>query len=119
MIKYLLDENINPLYLDQLRRRRPDLSFRAVGEINTPAKGTLDPDILLWCEEHDYILVTNNRRSMPVHLLDHLAGNHHCPGIFILGSNQGIGETIDELILIADVSLDNEYQDQIIHLPLI
>jgi hypothetical protein len=30
----------------------------------------------------------------------------------------GIGETIDELILIAGGALDNEYQDQIIYLPI-
>jgi hypothetical protein len=29
-----------------------------------------------------------------------------------------IGETINELILIAEASFDDEYQDQIIHLPI-
>lgn len=118
MIKYLMDENMNPLYLEQLRRRRPDLSVRGVGEVGTSPKGTLDPDILLWCEEYDCVLITNNRRSMPVHLSAHLATDHHCPGIFILNPNQGIGETIEELILIADGSFDHEYRDQILFLPL-
>ncbi len=29
-----------------------------------------------------------------------------------------IGETLDELILIAECSFEREYQDQIIHLPI-
>jgi predicted PolB exonuclease-like 3'-5' exonuclease len=26
----------------------------AIGDPNTPPKGTLDPDILLWCERYDF-----------------------------------------------------------------
>ncbi len=67
-LKYLLDENVDPLYALQLRRLNPDLVIRVIGEPATPPKGTLDPEILCWCEENNFILVTNNRTSMPVHL---------------------------------------------------
>jgi len=40
-LKYLLDENVHPLYGVQLRRRCPDLVVRAVGEPATPPKSTL------------------------------------------------------------------------------
>ncbi len=118
-IKYLMDENIDPLYPKQLRLKQPELIILVIGEPFTPAKGTKDPEILDWCEEYQYILVTNNRRSMPVHLKDHLAKNQHIPGIFILNPQLTIGQNIDELILIAEGSFDDEYQDQIIHLPLV
>jgi hypothetical protein len=85
-LKYLLDENVNPVYKIQLRRVRPNLTIWSVGEPTTPTKGTLDPEILLWCEEYDFILVTNNRTSMPVHLAEHLAQDRHIAGIFILNS---------------------------------
>lgn len=55
---------------------------------------------------------------MPVHLADHIAQGRHMPGIFILNSDMTIGETINELILLAEGSFDEEYQDQIIHLPI-
>lgn len=117
-LKYLMDENVNPLYAIQIRRKNSELIIRSVGEIGTPSLSTLDPEILLWCEEYNFILVTNNRKSMPVHLQDHLANNHHILGIFILNPNLTIGENIDELILIAECSFENEYQDQIVHLPI-
>ncbi|XWK90631.1 MAG: hypothetical protein U7127_11440 [Phormidium sp.] len=117
-IQYLIDENVNPLYPQQLRRREPELVIQVVGEPATPPKGTLDPEILIWCETYEFILVTNNRRSMPVHLADHLAQNRHIPGIFILNPDMGIGETIDELITIAKYSFENEYQDRITFLPI-
>lgn len=117
-LKYLMDENIDPVYINQLRRRKPDLVIWAVGEPDTPIKGTLDPEILCWCEEYDFVLVTNNRKSMPVHLADHIAEGRHMPGIFILNPNLSIGQNIQELILLAEYSFKNEHQDQIVHLPI-
>jgi hypothetical protein len=117
-IKYLMDENIAPIYQIQLRRKEPGLVVWAVGDPNTPPKGTLDPEILLWCERYDFILVTNNRRSMPVHLSDHLAQGHHIPGIFQLNPGMSVGETIEELVLAALASLEGEYGDRISYLPL-
>lgn len=117
MLSYLLDENTNPLYKIQLRRRQPDLMVWEIGELPAPPKGTLDPEILLWCEEYDFVLVTNNRTSMPVHLAEHLDCDRHIPGIFILNPKLTVGQTIDELIFLASASLANEWQDRIVHLP--
>ncbi|MEA5502497.1 hypothetical protein VB735_05115 [Halotia wernerae UHCC 0503] len=56
---------------------------------------------------------------MPVHLAEHIAQGRHVPGIFILNDKLTIGQAIDELILIAEASFDDEYQNQILHLPLL
>jgi hypothetical protein len=40
------------------------------------------------------------------------------PGILILNPDMSIGETLEELILIAGGSFEEEYQDQIVHLPI-
>jgi hypothetical protein len=116
-LKYLLDENINPSYRSQFRTRYPELVMWVIGDPGTPPQGTLDPEILIWCEAHDFVLVTNNRRSMPVHLADHIAQGQHVPGILILNPKMGVGETLDELAFIAELALEDEYQDQIVHLP--
>jgi len=60
-------------YRTQLLSREPRLTIWKIGMPGVPPSGTLDPEILLWCEGNDFILVTNNRKSMPVHLADHLA----------------------------------------------
>ncbi|MEG4808027.1 DUF5615 family PIN-like protein [Microcoleus sp. F8-D3] len=117
-IQYLFDENVDPAYVNQIRRRNPDLVVLAVGELTAPSKGTLDPENIIWCENHNFILVTNNRRYMPVHLTEHLEQNSHIPGIFFLTSKMRIGQNIDELILIYQGSFDDEYQDKIEHLAL-
>ena len=116
--RYLLDENIDPTYKEQLLRQRSDLAVWAVGDLGAPPRGTLDPAILCWCEDNDFVLVTNNRASMPVHLIDHIHSGRHVPGILTLNSDMSIGQTVDELILIAMASSDFEYQDIISYLPL-
>lgn len=117
-LKYLMDENIDPTYTTQLRRLKPDLFVLTVGELTAPPRGTLDPEILCWCEEHGFILVTNNRKSMPVHLSEHVAQGRHVPGILILNAKLSVGENLEELILFADGSFDDKYQDRIDFLPL-
>ena len=117
-IQYLLDEHIASLYRTQLMRQAPDLVVRMIGDPDAPSKGTLDPEILIWCETHDFILVTNNRKSMPKHLADHIAERRHVPGIFVIDPAKNIGETLKELIIIAEASFPNEYQDRIEYLPL-
>ncbi|MFB2893730.1 DUF5615 family PIN-like protein [Aerosakkonemataceae cyanobacterium BLCC-F50] len=116
-LKYLLDENVDPTYKTQLHRRNPDIVMWVVGEPGTPPRGTLDPEILCWCEEYDFVLVTNNRTSMPVHLTDHIAAGRHVPGIFILNPKLSMGQTIEDLIFVAEASFKNEYQDRIVNLP--
>jgi hypothetical protein len=93
-----MDENVDPIYAIQIRHKNANLIIRSVGDIATPPKSTLDPEILLWCEEYNFILVTNNRKSMPIHLNDHLRQGGHIPGIFILNPNLSPGQNIDELI---------------------
>ncbi|MDZ7962049.1 MAG: DUF5615 family PIN-like protein [Aulosira sp. DedQUE10] len=118
-LKYILDENVDKVYIRQFRQRSRDLMMWVVGDPGAPPRGTLDPEILCWCEEHNFILVTNNRTSMPVHLAEHIAQGQNIPGIFILTDKLTIGQTIDQLIIIAKASFNDEYQNQIVHLPLV
>jgi len=68
--RLLLDEHVAQLYREQLRRRDPAPTVWQIGDEGAPPKGTLDPELLLWCEANDYSLVTSNRASMLRHLRD-------------------------------------------------
>jgi hypothetical protein len=116
-IRYLIDENLEPLYKAQLLMKSPGIVVYSVGDPGTPSKGTLDPEILGWCEENGFILVTNNRKSMPIHLAEHLSEGRHIPGIITLNGEMTIGATIEELMLIAEVDFPHEYEDRIEYLP--
>lgn len=117
-MRYLLDEHIDPIYRAQLLRAVPDLEVWIIGDPGAPRRGTPDPEVLIWCEEHAFMLVTNNRKSMPRHLADHLAHGRHVPGILVINPALTVGQLIDELVLIALASEMEEYRDLLLYLPL-
>ena len=117
-IRYLLDENVDPLFRRELLSRESTMVVWRVGDPAAPTYGMLDPDILVWCQENSFVLVTNNRKSMPRHLQDHLVRGLHVPGIVIITDDMSVGDTIEQLVLIWAASRENEYRDTMIYLPL-
>jgi len=113
---FLLDEHITPVIQSQLAAREPGIHILAIGQPGAPPKGTPDAELLLWIEQHNYLLVTANRSSMPGHLRDHLSAGHHVPGILILPRHWDLSRALDELHLIWTASLPDEYRDQIVYL---
>jgi len=117
-VSFLLDEHVPPLIQAQLVQMAPELQVYVIGEAITPPRGTPDPDVLIWIEVHGCMLVTNNRASMPGHLADHLALGYHVPGIIQLPRRMNMRAILDDLWLIWAAALPDEFQDQIVHLPL-
>lgn len=112
----MLNENVNPAIRTQLARLAPEMDVWIVGDPGSVPLGTPDPAILEWCEDHDVMLVTNNRHSMPYHLKDHLAKGRHIPGIILLTVALDIGEIIQGLLLVWGAALPREYEDSYVYL---
>jgi hypothetical protein len=89
-----------------------------VGDPEAPTTGTSDPDIVVWIEENNSILITENRSTIPTHLANHFAAGRHILGVFWLRPGVGIGRIIEELYLIWSVSTAEEYQDCTLFIPL-
>lgn len=115
--RFLLDEHLNPAIQRQLRRLEPKIEVLVIGQSDTPPKGTSDPDLLIWLQENGYILVTENRRTIPGHLTAHFSQGHHIPGIFWIRPKVNIGAIIEELYLIWLVSTANEYYNRTLFIP--
>jgi hypothetical protein len=114
----LLDEHYYEWWPGAITAAIPWLDVRSVDDPDVPATGTKDPQILEWLEANQFILVTNNRSTMPGHLADFNARDRHVPGIFIAVSNFDIHLLAGELEMILGASLPGEFQDQIRFLPL-
>ncbi len=114
----LLDENMPQRVARALRARDDTLAVRTVGDGIAPPLGTPDPELLRWIEEWEFVLLTNNRRSMPVHLAAHLATGHHVPGVLQVPEEYRLGPLADEVVLVLGASLAGELADQITYLQL-
>jgi hypothetical protein len=116
--RFLLDEHVNRAIQRQLRRLDVRIEVLAIGEPGAPTTGTSDPDLLVWLEKEDDILVTENRSTMPVHLADHYAAGGHIPGILWIRPRIGLGVVIEALHLIWLASEAGEYHDRTLFIPL-
>lgn len=116
-IRFLLDENRSPLLADAIRRRDPAIDVLRVGDVGAPPLHTLDPELLLYCEREQRILVTSNRHSMPKHIADHLAAGHHHWGVFRLSREMSLGQLSEQLHLLWAASEAEEWIDRFEWIP--
>ena len=116
--RFLLDENMDRAIQRQLQRLSPEIDVKLVGDAQVPPRGTSDPDILMWIEDNDYILVTRNRKTMPKHFKDHLAAGRQVPGVLCIRKSVTMVELINILYLIWYASDAEEYHDKLTFIPL-
>lgn len=96
---------------------QPEVDVLRVGEPGAPPFGTQDPQLLVWCEENDRILVSDDRNTLPVHLGNHLAAGRRSPGILLIKNDTTIPKVVESVVLI--VALEPELsRDRCVFIPL-
>ncbi|MYK17083.1 hypothetical protein F4055_02795 [Candidatus Poribacteria bacterium] len=116
--RFLLDENMDRAIQRQLQRLNSEIDVRLIGDAGVPPRETPDPDILMWIEHNNYILVTKNRQTMPKHFTEHLTEGRHVPGVFCIRKYVTMSEIIDILYLVWYASDAEEYRDRLVFIPL-
>lgn len=117
----LCDENTHGDLVRAFHRRtrlgeQPPVEVLRVGEPGAPPTGTLDPDLLVWCAENDFILLSDDRNTLPGHLRDHLAAGGHSPGILLMRNRITIPKVVESAVLVAAVDPDL-CRNQVVFIP--
>lgn len=115
---FLLDENLSPRLKLAILRLNSEIDILRVGDINAPALGTLDPEILIYLQQSQRILLTDNRKSMPEHLEDHWNNEGFIWGLFWLRPKATIRELAEDIVLIWETTEAEEWKNQLIWIPL-
>jgi hypothetical protein len=116
-IRYLVDENLSSRIVATIQRHYPELDVLRVGDAGAPIFGTLDLDLLRWLDLHQRVLVTDNRKSMPGHIADHIAAGGHHWGIFMVHKNAPLRTLADTLYVYWDVTDAEQWMDVMEWLP--
>lgn len=114
--RFLLDEHLRD-YLSQVRRHHPSIDVLRVGDEGAPPLKATDLELLLYCEEHQRLLVTKDRKSMPSHIVKHLAAGHSHWGVFRLRPGFGHGAYLDAIHLVWEASEAEEWIDHDEYIP--
>jgi hypothetical protein len=116
-VRFLLDENLSKRIKAAVLQLNWEIDIACVGEPDAPPLGTLDPDILLYVESEQRLLVTDNRKSMPAHLESHWQEGRHTWGLFWVRPKTQFGQVAETLFLVWEASEAEEYIDKLNWIP--
>jgi hypothetical protein len=115
MLRLATDEDFNKI-LRGVLRRLPELDIVRVQDANLPRKD--DPDVLEWAAREGRVLLSHDVGTMRKHAYDRVNAGLPMPGLFEVSQELPIGVAIEELLLLAEGSLEGEWEGQVRYLPL-
>ena len=116
MLKLAADENFNNDVVRGLLRRRPDLDVVRVQD--TDIAGADDASVLEWAAQSSRVLLTHDVSTMTAHAYERVRDGKSMPGVFEVGRNVPTGVAIEDILLLAECSLEGEWEGQVCYLPL-
>lgn len=116
MLRFAADENFNNDIVRGLKRRIPDLDIVRVQDCGL--RSASDPDVLAWCAEQNRVLLSHDVRTITRYAYVRAASGLAMPGVFEVTRSLPLARLIDDLLVIAEASLDGEWSGQVRYLPL-
>lgn len=117
VVRFLCDEHVHPALAEAIHNREPGVKLLFVGQPNAPATGTPDPELLQSAEQKGYALLTGDRRTMPIHLIEHHAAGRHTWGVFLIRREAEWSRLIHDILLIWSASQAEDWRDRLEYLP--
>jgi hypothetical protein len=116
MLRLAADENFNNDIVRGLVRRNPNLDIIRIQDAGL--SGAYDPAVLEWAAAEGRLLLTHDVTTITRHAYDRVQAGKPMPGIFEVSRDVPIGVAIEDILLLAECSLENEWEGQVRYLPL-
>jgi hypothetical protein len=120
-LRYVLDEHLRGPLWNAIRRHNRGgvnvLDVSRVGDADDLPLASVDPEVLLWAEREDRILISEDKSTLADHLATHLASGHHSAGIMVPRPAVGRRAVLEFLVLAAYASESHEWGDAIWYIP--
>ena len=71
-----------------------------------------------WTAQQNRVMLTRDVQTMTQYAYDRVQAGLAMPGVFEISRSVSIGLAIEEILLIAEASLDGEWEGQVLYLPL-
>ena len=116
MVRFLADENFNNQIVRGILRQNPDIDIVRVQDVDL--SGANDPTVLAWAAEKGRIVLTHDVATMTTFAYQRIQAELFMPGLFEVSRRVPVGLAIEEIILIAECSIEGEWEGQVRFLPL-
>jgi hypothetical protein len=114
-IRYQADADLNQAIVTGVLRREPTIDFQTA--FAAGLEGVKDPEVLVIAAQQGRILVSHDRRTMPLEFATFIISSQS-PGVIIVSRKLAIEVVIEELLLIWAASSAEEWVNRIAKLPL-
>jgi hypothetical protein len=116
MLRLAADENFNNNIVRGLMRRKPDLDLVRVQDVGLSGAG--DPAVLEWAAQEGRVLLTHDVSTITRYAYERVQEGQLMPGVFEVSRAVPIGRAIEDILLLAECSFDDEWEGQVRYLPL-
>jgi hypothetical protein len=117
-VRFVLDENFDNTILRGVLRLYPEFDFVRAQDVPEMA-GKDDPTLLAWAAEQERVLLTHDVRTVTKHAYERIAEGQPMPGVVEVKRGTPYAETIEDIIILADIGDPEELANKIIYLPLV
>ncbi len=116
MLSFAADENFNIHIVNGVLRRLPTADILRVQVANL--EGADDPAVLEWAASEGRVLLTHDVNTLTTFAYERIAQGLRMPGVFEVSLKVPISVAIEEILLLAECSLEGEWEGQVNYLPL-
>jgi Domain of unknown function (DUF5615) len=116
MVRFLADENFNNQIVRGVFRQSPDIDIVRIQDVGL--SGADDPTVLAWAAQEGQIVLTHDVATMTTFAYQRIQAELSMPGLFEVSRRVPVGVAIEEIILIAECSIEGEWEGQVRFLPL-
>jgi hypothetical protein len=116
MLLLAADENFNNDIVRGLLRRKPDLDIVRIQDVGF--SGADDPTVLEWAAQERRVLLTHDVSTVTHYAYERVEAGQSMPGVFEVSRDVPIGVAVEDILLLAECSLDDEWEGQVQYLPL-
>jgi hypothetical protein len=116
VIRFLADENFNNQIVRGTLRQSSGIDIVRVQDMGL--SGADDPAVLVWAAQEGRVVLTHDVATMVTFAYQRIQAGLFMPGLFEVSRRVPVGLAIEEIILIAECSLEGEWEEQVRFLPL-
>ena len=119
-MRFLIDEDFTRRIQVAVWHRNAGIDIIRVGDRGAPPYETSDTEILLFAEQAERMLITEDKgtlRGADGHIAQHLARGNHTWGVAFIRPRFSLSAIADTLVLIAESSAPAEWRDLEVWIP--
>lgn len=116
MLRLAADENFNNDIVWGFLRRNPAIDIVRVQDVGL--SGVDDPTILEWVAQMQRVLLTHDAKTVTRYAYDRIVAGQAMPGVFEVRRTVPVAVAIEEIVLLAECSIEGEWEGQVRYLPL-